>query len=430
MNIRIIILALPLLAGILVCTDALAAKWPIPKGTFIQDYLVRDWGDAKWRSEFRYMKQVGMDTLIFGSACDSRHKTTYYPTEMPGFRQARGHNDTLGKCLKAAEKEGVKVFVGLNFHEDWWKKGATDPEWLNAQMRIGNDIADEIYKRYHAIAPNALYGWYWIWEVDNLNFNTPERRAALAAALDVNAKHLHSIAPTMPVMLCPFMNYRLGTPEEYGDMWSYVFANCSLGRGDIFAPQDCVGAGGLTLDRVPAWFSALGAAVKTKPGLRFWSDTETFDQTDWTSAPLDRFIAQMKAVQPYVESCITFAYSHYYSPNNSAMGFQQTLAQYVKTGRLEQKAPAKPAGVTVGRMPGGSVRLTWKPSRDDVGVCGYSIDRDGTFIGRSQALTGTNHKVANTYVDKQSPDVGAVYTIRAYDFAGNKSPAATAIVRE
>ena len=41
--------------------------------------------------------------------------------------------------------------------------------------------------------------------------------------------------------------------EECGKMWTNVFAQTDFRPGDIFAPQDCVGAGGLNLDNLWEW---------------------------------------------------------------------------------------------------------------------------------------------------------------------------------
>jgi hypothetical protein len=254
---------------------------PVARGTFVQDWLVADWDDAAWQAEIRAMKQVGMDIIVFGSTADGKSRETSYPTGVTGFTPMKGGADPVDACLRNAERSGMHVFLGLNFSSDWWRKGANDPEWLYGQMEEGNAIASDLYRRYAAKYPKAFRGWYWVWEVDNAGYNTPEQRRTLAKALDISVRHLKSLDPKLPVMLCPFMNYRLGTPDEYRAMWTDVFANCALGKGDIFAPQDCVGAGGLRLQDVDAWFAALKKAVATRPDLRFWSDTETFIQEDW-----------------------------------------------------------------------------------------------------------------------------------------------------
>ena len=397
--------------------------WPVARGSFIQDYLVQNWSEAKWRREFHYMREVGMDIIVFGCTADSKKKVTYYPTRIPGYRQAEGHKDTVGKCLAAAKASGMKVMLGLNFAgEDWFRKGATDPEWLYGQMRQGNQIADELYQRYHARYPKTLWGWYWVWEADNLNFKTPEKRDVLARALEMNVSHLHRLDKRMPVMLCPFMNAAVGPPDEYAETWKYVFAHCSLGKGDIFCPQDSCGAGGINVGIVGKWFAELKKAVDTKPGLALWSDAETFTQSDWSATTLDKFTAQLKAIQPYVTEYVTFAYSHYYSPLAVDAGFQKTLKQYVETGRVEAVPPTEPTNVRAISGPAG-VRLSWSGGKDNVGVCGYRLFRDGKFIKRTQQSRIYEQVKApvDRYLDKDEAGVPHVYEVQTYDFAGNVS---------
>jgi hypothetical protein len=406
-------------------------KHPVPVGTFIQWFLVKDWSDAQWQAEFRCMKELGMEYLVFAPTLDSARRIAYYATHLPGYQRAKGGRDVVDACLRNAQKASIRVFLGLNFHEDWWKKSARDPGWLYAQMEEGNAVADELFRHYRARYPRAFYGWYWVWEVDNLNFRKPEEVRALARALDINVRHLKTLDPAMPVMLCPFMNYRLGRPEAYAEMWKTVLANTALGKGDIFAPQDCVGAGGLTLDNFAAWFAALREAAATKPGLRFWSDTETFNQEDWTSATLDRFVTQLKGVQPYVEKSLTFAYSHYYSPNAVAPGYHRTLREYVRTGRLEASPPSAPTEARAERLEDGRVVVRWRAAADNIGVAGYYIFRDDQRIAR--AATGRDARTGDPFppppgaplefVDKGAPREGMpVYAVQAYDFAGNVSP--------
>ncbi|HEY3265578.1 MAG TPA: DUF4434 domain-containing protein [Armatimonadota bacterium] len=425
---------LALAAGLLCVAFPAAARtrtWPVPRGSFIQDYLVGDWSEAKWRQEFRYMKAVGMDIIVFGCTADSQKMVTYYPTSVPGFRQSTNHRDTVGKCLAAAKAEGMKVMLGLNFSGmEWFRKGASDPQWLYAQMNQGNLIASDLYRRYHARYPNTFWGWYWVWEADNLNFKQPERADVLAKALDITVRHLKSLNPRMPVMICPFMNAACGPAEEYRDTWTRIFARCSFGKGDIFAPQDSCGAGGINVGIVGHWFAELKKAVDTKPGLLFWSDSECFTQADWTATTLDRYNAQLKAIQPYVSGYISFAYCHYYSPHVMNAGFQKTLEGYVRTGRLESIPPTLPPSLKGVRAADG-VRLSWGKSTDNVGVCGYTVYRDGVRLGRTQIARVYEHKwpPVDRYLDKAAvPGKPARYEVQAYDFAGNAGPKAAVTV--
>lgn len=49
----------------------------------------------------------------------------------------------FAKCTK----NGIKVFVGLNFNERWWKVDY-DAHWLLEQMEVGNKVADELVALY------------------------------------------------------------------------------------------------------------------------------------------------------------------------------------------------------------------------------------------------------------------------------------------
>ncbi|MCX7019220.1 MAG: DUF4434 domain-containing protein [bacterium] len=404
---------------------AAAAPWPVAHGSFIQEYLCKDWSDEKWQSEFRYLGEAGMSVLIFGSAANSQKHIAYYPTRLDGYKCAEGYGDLVDACLRNAARANFQVFIGLNFHEDWWRKSANDPQWLFAQMEEGNRIADELYARYKQRYPREFAGWYWVWEADNLNFKQPKQRATLAKALDISVTHLHALDTTMPVMLCPFMNRMCGGADEYGDFWKDIFANCSLGRGDIFCPQDCVGGGGLRLEDVPAWFGAMGKAVATKPGLRFWCDTETFAQSDWTAGTIDRFVKQIEIVAPFVEKSVTFAYCHYYSPNNVDAGFHRTYLKYVRTGHLDKTPPDAPANPRIERLDKSRTRLDWQASTDNIGVCGYDIYRNGERITRHQTprLPEAAGFTPASYTDTDATPTLLRYRIEAYDFAGNHSPA-------
>jgi hypothetical protein len=415
--------AVPLQALLLLASVA-AAEQPktrvMPNGTFIQWYLVKNWDDATWQAEFRNLRELKMSYLVFAPTVETGQ--SYYPSQIPGVKEAAPGNDVVDACLRNAERAGVKVFLGLNFHEDWWKKGPNDPPWLYEQMKQGNLVADELYSRYRAKYPHSFYGWYWVWEVDNGSFVSDKHAEVLAEALDINLKHVKGLDPHMPVMLCPYMNCMLGKPEAWGAFCAKVFARCSLGTGDIFAPQDSIGAGGLVLKVLPAWFAEMRKAVDTKPGLRFWVDTETFDQSNWTSATIDRLDKQLRDVAPFVEDGVTFAYSHYYSPHVVNPGWHRALKRYLQTGVVPADKPAPPASVTSSKTAKG-VQISWTAAKGPFGDYGYDVFRDGKRIARVEPPKDERPENARASFVDQTPgaDVQAHYEVAAYDFYGNTS---------
>jgi hypothetical protein len=308
---------------------AQASPAPRINGTFIQSFLVNDWDDARWQQELVMLKRLGMDYLIFTTAYSvdaAGHAASLYPSSLTPNQSP---NNLIEACLRNAQKAGMKVFIGLNFNERWWRVDY-DAEWLFAQMELGNRVAEELVELYKAEYPDAMYGWYWVWEVDNATCTTPELQAVLANALNVNLDYLAKLTPGMPLMLSPYMNHRQGTAEACGAMWRNVFAQTRFREGDIFAPQDCCGAGGLEVSMLPQWFGQLQSAADSKPELRFWANVELFDQRDWSSAPMERVAAQLQAVAPYVGNIICFAYSHYYSPYQVDPIYHEAYRRYLE----------------------------------------------------------------------------------------------------
>lgn len=385
-------------------------------GSFIQEYLVSDWTDERWEQEMLMLKEAGMKYLIYAPSLlvDGNGKiTSTYPSSLT---KKKYQNRTLEACLRNAQKNGIRIFVGLNFNERWWKVDY-DAAWLKAQMVIGNRVADELVRLYKEKYPDAMYGWYWVWEVDNLNCMTDERQRVLADALNINLDYLSELTPEMPFMLSPFMNHKVGgNAEQYGKMWENVFAQARFRAGDIFAPQDCIGAGGLNLDNLWEWFSKLKQAVNTKPGLKFWGNVETFDQRFWITAPLERVKKQLEIVNGYVGNLICFAYSHYNSPFVVNKDYHKAYLQYCRTGQFpEIPVPEQIVSADVRKAVNG-IKLQWI-SGDLTDVEGYSIYRDGVLIKKMQIRPG---KFPKEFIDKEG-SLDCTYEISTFNVIGQES---------
>ena len=81
--------------------------------------------------------------------------------------------------------------------------------------------------------------------------------------------------------------------------------------------------------------------------------------------------------------------------------------------------PSVPTGLTGLAQSSNAVALRWDPSIDDVGVAGYRVYRNGSWIA---ATTSTS------YVDYSAePNTTYSYTVRAYDAAGNTSGSSTPV---
>lgn len=386
-------------------------------GSFLQPWLSSDWDMARWEQEMNMLKNAGIQYLIYGPAWSmdiNGQITTCYPSKL--FNSSV-QNASIDKCLASAQKYGIKIVLGLNFNDKWWNS-TVSADWLVSQMNIGNSVADELLSLYKSKYGDTMYGWYWVWEVDNVNWISNDRQVALINALNTNLGHLSSVSPNMPLWLSPFMNEKAGglDADGYKKFWINIFAQTNFRKGDVFVPQDCVGAGGLELSSVPAWFSKLKQAVDTKPGLKFWGNVETFISPYGVSAPLSRVVEQLKAEKPYVEDFISFAYDHYNSPLIVHKDYNDSYIYFCNKGVLPLLPTPQPVKSVTVSKDGDGVKVSWVAD-DFVQVAGYNIYRDGMLIMMLQQRGGY---YPTEYVDKQSSAAGN-YEVSVYNAVGNES---------
>lgn len=404
-------------------------NYPILSGSFIQVDLAQNWDENDWNRELKYLTENKMQYLILTNIAFTENNITetVYQSNIPGTKKIYGNTDQVDLCLKAAEKSGMKVFLATDFNNAWWNVSINDTDWFKNEMNKTNLICNELYKRYHSKYPHAFYGWYFPYEVDNAKFNSKDAFGNLAQGININLNYLNSSKQRLPFLMSPFINSDMGTAKEYADNWKYFFSKVNLQKGDVFCPQDSVGSGGMDINQINPWFTALRKAVNTKKGLQLWANAETFDYVNNSSASLDRFINQLKLEQPCVDKIVSFSYSHYYSPNNINPGFNKAYSQYVKEGGLKNNNVPKPKNLTVSTIDKNEFKLTWNsPSRND-NIEGYKIYRNGVLIFNpvvQRKYGGQTKQFYLSVVDKpilQNNVRLFTYSVKSVDFYGNES---------
>jgi hypothetical protein len=282
------------------------------QGSFFQPYLTDSWSATNFATEFQYMKDVKMDHVIWQWTVDSlpSRKWTYYPTTMAGFTQ---HNtyDAVGTSLAQAQAKGLKVWLGLNWTDDWWSHYANDNVWLTNEFTISKNAAQELWNRYGAQYGSTIAGFYLTMEMDNVNFPTQTTQDRMIAVYSDTANYIHATTGK-PVMVAPFFNSSTGqNATTYASMWGYIVTNAAL---DVVAVQDGIGVGHATTANIGAWLSPLRNSIKAaRPSTQFWSDLETMNP-DFTPAAVSRVIDQLNAEKAYVDKFTTFSFNHYDSP--------------------------------------------------------------------------------------------------------------------
>lgn len=105
--------------------------------------------------------------------------------------------------------------------------------------------------------------------------------------------------------------------------------------------------------------------------------------------------------------------------NRSAASDELSVKTQAPPATADTTAPAAPTGLAAAEVTASSVRLVWTPSTDNVGVAGYDVYRAGSKIA---TVTQAGYIDATVF-----PDNTYVYTVIAFDAAGNRSVAGAAL---
>ena len=360
--------------------------YPTLCGSFMQPNAFKGYSYDRMKQHLQNMHDVGIDILIlqwsFENASDGV-TSVFFDSSFDSGDKANTFDDSgknfLDTLLRAAEAVGVKVFIGLNDNAEWWQKSVTDKNWIEKQADIGLDGAKQMYEKYKSLYPDAFYGWYFVFEFYNLQAPAPMIDNA-AYLLNLYRNGLYELDAEMPMMLSPYISSSGASPEDTRSLWTSVFAKTDFRNGDIFCCQDSVGAGHIGLDRLDAYYSAIKEAVDSKDGLRFWANNECFTQSDWSTAPLDRFVEQLNISSKYVEAHITFAYSHYANPDTGKTGYHLAYKTYYETGKIPESILKKPEITYTSESSGATVKISGSIQNADKTLMGIRIYKNGEMI--------------------------------------------------
>ena len=406
--------------------------YPTLCGNFMQPGAFKNYSAQQMKSHLQTMYDVGIDILILQWSFENTSDgvtSVYYDASFESADKSSLYNESgknlLGNILKAAEEVGVKVFVGLNNNDEWWEKAVSDRSWLADQADLGIKGAKQIYDTYKEQYPNALYGWYFVFEMYN-TATTQTMMENAAFLLNGFCDGLTEIDGEMPMMLSPFLSAYGTEPEVTGQQWKEIFAMTRFRDGDIFCCQDSVGAGYISIDQLEGYYREIKKAVDTKEGLHFWANNEDFDLSNSSTAPLNRFLKQLQISSSYVEAHVTFADSHYQHPDMGKTGYHNAYKTYYETGKLPENTLTAPEVSFDMEEDGSAVTLSGSIQNPDKTVAGIRILKNGEEL---QAIDLTREygksSISFSFTDHDNAGSGtAEYEICGIDYCGSDGPAA------
>lgn len=323
-------------------------KRKILQGTFIQPSSIVNWSEGDFDRHFKEYADLHFDHVIlqWTEYVDPEgNKHIYYASSLSNRNLEK---DLLGKMLRYGRKYGIKVYVGLNMDEQWWETYTKTPaqfdQWWKKKMGVSASMVDDIWSGYGEYAGtkgfSSFAGWYIPFEIDNLSFNTDERRDILCKQLSKLTNHIKNVSG-LPVMMSPFY-YRsaeiISGPKNWEDMWVYILSKVDI---DIIALQDGIGRvrepslmedsdRSNAIKNAKRWFDSTRQAVnKSGKAVELWGNVETFTEqinngsSVYKTAPLDRILKQIEVERPYVEKFTSFSFQAYQESDSSKRAMEE-----------------------------------------------------------------------------------------------------------
>lgn len=410
-------------------------------GTFIQSWMTCVWDDDRWVQEVTNMKKAGIDYLVLQGLADKGSESlggtwnVYYDSDVEALKDGVYGGDCLEIALKHCEDAGIKVFVGLTMFDDFWTESAFGNQYQEI-CEVAAAMIKDIYNKYGEKYDDSLYGWYFTPEISNgylcqLSLN------GIIKGLNTVIDGINKTDEAMPLLLSPYYSeYTALGPVATLCNYVRFFNKVNFRDGDIFAPQDAVGAKWTREKSLEMTWKLYKAAVDTcEADIKLWANCENFDGaittetlggllspkiTEHTSnqtATFDRFARQMEIASRYAENIITFSYNHYYSPSLVNPAFIETYYDYVENGYVvESEAPKAPSDMSKQQTENG-VELIWNEAEDNFGIAYYRLEKDGKFLARIDMYYGTEE---TSFTDVNG-NMESTYTIETVDAAGNST---------
>ena len=294
-------------------------------GTFLDeishDIPHQNWGEKEWDRDFRYMKAIGIDTVILIRSGYKKFIT--YPSK---YLLSKGcympSVDLVDMFLRLAEKYGMKFWFGLYDSGKFW-----ETRDMTYEIEHNKYVIDEVWKNYGKY--KSFGGWYISGEINR------QARGAIDA-FRAMGKQCKDVSGGLPTFISPWIDGKKAVQASSGRLtkaesisvethereWNEIFDGIH-DVVDACAFQD----GHIDYDELDAFFS-VNKKLADKYGMQCWTNAESFDRDmpiKFFPIKFDKLRLKLEAAKRAgYDKAITFEFSHFMSPQSA----------YLQTGHL------------------------------------------------------------------------------------------------
>ena len=286
-------------------------------GTFLDeishDIPHQNWGEREWDADFKYMKAIGIDTVIVIRS-GYRKFITYPSAYLLKKGCYKPSVDLIDLFLRLADKYNMKFYFGLYDSGHYWDTGD-----MSHEIRDNRYVIDEVWKSYGH--HKSFKGWYISTEISRKNKGSIETFHTIG-------KQCKDISNNLPVFISPWIDGKKAvmptegltkeqavSVEEHEREWNEIFDGIH-DVVDACAFQD----GHIDYDELDMFFS-VNKKLADRYGMQCWTNAETFDRDmpiRFLPIKFDKLRLKLEAAKRcHYDKAITFEFSHFMSPQSA-----------------------------------------------------------------------------------------------------------------
>ncbi|OGV56136.1 MAG: hypothetical protein A2X49_14615 [Lentisphaerae bacterium GWF2_52_8] len=270
----------------------------------------------EWRSLFKELKELGMDSAIMGVAAWHDYNECFYPSEI--FKNLRTRN-VIEPMLAAAADEHMQIYLGGLVHSES-SLGADTGDLGMAKACAEQELAcyRELVQRYRG----AFHGYYLASETGFWSWGNPEfLKRCYHSFFQRVSNGVKEITPELQIIGSPYTVRCPGREAEALDTLTAVHAGCPF---TALAPQDSIGTTMNELDFLSRGLE-IWKTVCGNIGAEFWVNCEAFNCMDYSGpfsvivpAEFKRFAIQLDTAHKLgAKKLITWESIHFMNPAGS-----------------------------------------------------------------------------------------------------------------
>ena len=298
-------------------------------GTFLDeishDIPHQNWGAKEWDLDFRYMKAMGIDTVILIRS-GYRKFLTYPSKYLLGKGCHMPSVDLLELFLSLADKYGMQFRFGLYDSGRYWDTGE-----MSYELETNKFVIEEVWNGYGH--HKSFGGWYISTEISR-------KTKDCIQTFHEMGRMCKEISGGLPTFISPWIDGKKAvsaarsnpkegvTIDKHEEEWNEIFDGIHE-YVDACAFQD----GHIDYDELDAFFS-VNKKLADKYGMQCWTNAESFDRDmpiDFLPIKFDKLRMKLEAAARCgYDKAITFEFSHFMSPQSAYLQAGHLYDRYME----------------------------------------------------------------------------------------------------